>query len=849
LSPTAADVASLTAPLDLSSPSQVQGALGSLRQRQVELEEQNQELQQDHAALCAVRDRYLHLYEQAPVGYVALHSDGGITEANHRAAVMLGVPKAQTLGRHFCDFIAPEDCPRWQRALSQLAQGEDLQSIELRLQHPGRERRWAAVDLVLVGESKDAAREYRAALVDIHERVVLQEGRARLAAMVSSAGEAMISRDADGCVTSWNAAAERLFGVPAREMLGRTMEGLVPLEHRGEESDLLQRAARGEHLAYVDAERLGRDGALLQLSLSLAPLHDDDGRLLGSALVARDVGDRKLSERAQRQRLVQLDLLSRVGRDLILGRPDAAAEHDLFDRVRETVGADIYLNYRVDGPDETPVLTSSRSLAPESRPEFSDPALGIGLAERVVESQAPLVIECKYGGERADLEALDDIGVQCYAGFPLIVEGKVRAVAAFASTRRDLFEEGDVQVIQAVCAQLSAMMQRSHLLHELHAREQSLQQAGRAKDHFLAMVAHELRNPLAPIRNAVAILRRCSGLDPQMAWCGDIIERQVEQMARLMEDLLDASRLSRDRIELRCERIRLSDVVEQALEAARPLLAAHGHRLRLHLPERAIWLDADLTRLTQVFVNLLNNAAKYTDAGGRIGLAVSEERQTARISVRDNGIGIEADQLPKVFGMFAQLSPALERSHGGLGIGLSLARMLVELHGGRIEAHSAGLGQGSEFIVHLPTVLAGEEQTGAAADDPPALSRRRLLVVDDNIDAAQTLATILSLEGQDVRTAFGSLEALELAEQWRPEVALVDIGLPELNGYEVCRRIRAQPWGERMLLVACTGWGSPEDRERTRQAGFNFHLVKPIQLEAVLKLIAEQVVPETPSSA
>jgi CheY-like chemotaxis protein len=175
--------------------------------------------------------------------------------------------------------------------------------------------------------------------------------------------------------------------------------------------------------------------------------------------------------------------------------------------------------------------------------------------------------------------------------------------------------------------------------------------------------------------------------------------------------------------------------------------------------------------------------------------------------------------------------------------------MLVELHGGRIEAHSAGLGQGSEFIVHLPTVLAGEEQTGAAADDPPALSRRRLLVVDDNIDAAQTLATILSLEGQDVRTAFGSLEALELAEQWRPEVALVDIGLPELNGYEVCRRIRAQPWGERMLLVACTGWGSPEDRERTRQAGFNFHLVKPIQLEAVLKLIAEQVVPETPSSA
>ena len=590
----------------------------------------------------------------------------------------------------------------------------------------------------------------------------------------------------------------------------------------------------------LDLSDAGQVQDLLQaLEQRQAELEAENQRLLQTQAALFAVRD---SEQAQRLRLGQLDLLSHVGRELILGRLDAASDqHDLLDRVRETVGAEIYLNYRVDASRETATLTSSRGLLEEHRALFASASAGARMAQRVLSSQVPLVVECLRDSELPEAQALGQIGLQCYAAFPLVVEGKVLAVAAFASTTRERLQEGDAQVIQAVCDQLSATMQRSQLLKELHAREHSLQQAGRAKDHFLAMVAHELRNPLAPIRNAVGILRRCQGLDAQMAWCGDIIERQVEQMARLMEDLLDASRLGRDRVELRCERIELSRVIEQALETARPLLAAQAHRLNLDLPEEPIWLSADLTRLTQVLVNLLSNAAKYTDPGGRIRLGVTPQPQAVRISVRDNGIGIEPEQLPKVFGMFAQLSPALERSHGGLGIGLSLARTLVEMHGGRIEAHSAGLGQGSEFTVHLPTVAAvAAAADGELAEQAPPSPRRRLLVVDDNVDAAQTLATILSLEGQDVRTAFGSLEALQLAEQWRPEIAMVDIGLPELNGYEVCRRLRAQPWGERMLLVACTGWGSPEDRQRTRAAGFDFHLVKPIQAEVVLKLIAER---------
>jgi len=278
------------------------------------------------------------------------------------------------------------------------------------------------------------------------------------------------------------------------------------------------------------------------------------------------------------------------------------------------------------------------------------------------------------------------------------------------------------------------------------------------------------------------------------------------------------------------------------VSATRPLLETQRHLLTVALPPEPVVIYADSARLTQVIGNLLNNAAKYTDAGGSIELVARREGDEVAISVRDSGIGIAAGQVPQVFDMFAQLTPALERSRGGLGIGLSLARALVELHGGSIEARSEGAGRGSEFVVHLPLVhQAGgavrESDTEAPVDVPSRVSRR-VLLVDDNADAAQTLATMLILHGMDVRVAFGGKEGLRVAEEWHPEAAVVDIGMPHFNGYELCRRIREQPWGEHVLLIACTGWGQTEDRQRARAAGFDAHLVKPIQPDDLLRYIS-----------
>jgi CheY-like chemotaxis protein len=336
----------------------------------------------------------------------------------------------------------------------------------------------------------------------------------------------------------------------------------------------------------------------------------------------------------------------------------------------------------------------------------------------------------------------------------------------------------------------------------------------------------------------VTILRREDANAKQIDWCRDVIERQVVQMTHLLEDLLDASRLTRNKIELRVERFALQRPIEQAVEATQHLMDGRHHQLTLQLPDEPVMVHGDLTRLTQVFANLLNNAAKYSDPGSEILLSAEREGEQVRVAVRDHGIGISSEQLPLIFRMFSQLAPALDRSGGGLGIGLALARGLVERHGGTLEAHSDGAGHGSEFVVKLPLGTAPPRADGgssqSAGTDPPP---HRLLVVDDNVDAAQTLAAMLSLHGQDVRTAFNGYEALQIAETWRPDVAVLDIGMPGLNGYELCERIREQSHGRPPLFIACTGWGQEADRERAHAAGFDFHLVKPIEPAALLRLL------------
>jgi len=374
----------------------------------------------------------------------------------------------------------------------------------------------------------------------------------------------------------------------------------------------------------------------------------------------------------------------------------------------------------------------------------------------------------------------------------------------------------------------------------LRERADELAEANRHKDEFLATLAHELRNPLAPIRNAVQYLGMDGLTETDVRTARDVIARQVKVMVRLIDDLLDVSRLSRNKLDIRKQRFELATVVETAVETSRPLIQQCGHELTVSLPPQPVHLDADPIRLAQVFSNLLNNAAKYTKHGGHIWLTAEREGRDAVVSVRDNGIGIPGDMLARIFDMFTQVDRSLERSQGGLGIGLTLVRRLVDLHDGSIEAHSNGPDAGSEFVVRLP-IIQPLNQPPLKSDGPRAvaLSGSRILVVDDNKDSADSMRMLLRLKGNEVRTAYDGVEALQVAETFHPELILLDIGLPKLNGYDVALRVRQHPWGRDVVMVAMTGWGQDEDKCRSQEAGFNFHIVKPVELAALEEVLAE----------
>jgi PAS domain S-box-containing protein len=370
--------------------------------------------------------------------------------------------------------------------------------------------------------------------------------------------------------------------------------------------------------------------------------------------------------------------------------------------------------------------------------------------------------------------------------------------------------------------------------------EQVLREADRKKDNFIATLAHELRNPLAPIRNAVNVLHQAGQADPQVIWCRDVIDRQVAQMSHLLDDLLDVSRMTRGQFQLRRQPLYLSTVIEQAIEIAQPLVDAASHALTVALPAQPLSLEGDLTRLAQVFSNILINAAKYTEPNGRITLSARQQDAEVVVTVADSGIGIAAEEMAHIFEMFGQVESTLDRSRGGLGIGLSLAKGLIEMHGGQINARSEGVGKGSEFVVRLP--LAGQHaearETGASL---PAIGTYRILIADDLRDLADSLAMLLESMGHTVHVAYDGEHALRAADAFRPDVALLDLGMPKLNGYDACRRIREAPWGSRMTLIAQTGWGQEEDRRRTYDAGFDHHVVKPIDPSALVALFERRL--------
>jgi signal transduction histidine kinase len=456
------------------------------------------------------------------------------------------------------------------------------------------------------------------------------------------------------------------------------------------------------------------------------------------------------------------------------------------------------------------------------------------------------------------------LGAVDYVSIPVVPEilrSKVAVLVELYSQRLQLerlnrsLEEANAQLAHAnTMLQAEKTRELEALNRDLQAEiaerarvEAALLEADRHKDEFLAILAHELRNPLAPIRNAVEIMARISIENPRLQWSRDVIDRQVVHLTRLVDDLLDISRITRGTIRLNQGPLRVGAIVERAVEALQPVIAEHTHELSIECADASLMVRGDLTRLVQVLGNLLSNAAKYTNAGGRIHLAVRRSGPHVEFSVRDNGIGIAAEALPRLFNLFSRLDSSSERTPGGLGIGLALVRKLVEMHDGDVTVRSDGPGLGSEFVVRLPP-LEGPEARVSTDQGPPLTQGRRdarcrILIADDNPDALESLALLLECDGHEVLKANNGMEACELAAQHRPQVVLLDLGMPILDGFEAARQIRERPWGEEIVLVALSGWGQHADIQRSRECGFDSHLVKPASF-AALEQILSQLAPD-----
>ena len=635
----------------------------------------------------------------------------------------------------------------------------------------------------------------------------LQKQSEWLRVTLSSIGDAVITTDAEGRVTFLNRVAEALTGWFTADAAGRPLPDVFQVVNeqtrRSVENPALRALRDGTVVGLANHTVLiARDGTERPVDDSAAPMRDGSGATIGAVLVFRDITERHRTE-AERERLLQevkaererLRLALDAGQTGVWDWDIAAGRITWSDRVAEFYGM------RPEEFDGTLDM-----LARHLHPEDADRVMEAVRAS--VEEDAPYLIECR------------------------IVQkgGAVRWIYTAATVIRD------------VAGRPVRMIGATTDVTDRKRAEEELREAGRRKDEFLALLAHELRNPLAPLRNGLQVMRLAGDDANAVAQARAMMERQLGHMVRLIDDLLDVSRISRHKMELRRARVALADVVDNAVETARPIIEEAGHKLCVSLPSEPVFLDADLTRLAQVLSNLLTNSAKYTKTGGHIWLTAERRGDEVVASVRDTGIGIPAEALHHIFDMFSQVDRSIERSTGGLGIGLALVKGLVEMHGGTVTAESDGLGKGSTFTVRLPVLGAGEGPMAATSpedDRPSSVSKRRILVVDDNQDSARTMGGLLKLLGHEVHTAFDGMEAVEAAKQFGPEVILMDVGMPRLNGYEAARRIREQPWGRDVIIIALTGWGQEGDRVQSREAGCDDHLVKPVNFPDLEKLLAE----------
>ncbi len=611
---------------------------------------------------------------------------------------------------------------------------------------------------------------------------------------LASIGDAVISTDAEGRVTFMNRVAEELTGWPEPEAVGHSLADVFVIVNERTRQPVqipaLSALEQGTGAGLPSHTLLiSRDGAARPIDDSAAPIRDSSGAALGAVLVFRDVTERKRAEESR----TLLAAIVEASEDAIISKTldgvirswNAGAERLFGYTASEAIGQSITL-----------------IIPPERHDEEHSIVERLRRGERIEHFETVRVAK---DGRRINIS----LSVS-----PLLDEND--HVVGASKVARDITERKQAEAV--------------------------LRDADRRKDEFLALLAHELRNPLAPLRNGLQVLRLSGGDADTVRQVRAMMDRQLGHMVRLIDDLLDIARVSQSKIELRLARVPLAAVIDSAIETARPAIEAEGHELHVSLPAEPLFLDADLTRLAQVFSNLLSNSAKYTPLGGHIWLTAERQDDHAVITVRDDGIGIPAPALPCIFDMFSQVDRSIERAREGLGIGLALVKGLVEMHGGRVSAESAGLGKGSAFTVRMPALATISD---AVASSPPEVvlqapgNGRRILVADDNRDAAATLAKMLTLLGNDVRIARDGIQAVRTADEYRPEIILMDVGMPGLNGYDATRRIREQPWGPGAIIIALTGWGQAGDRIQSKAAGCDGHLVKPVSLPDLESMLGE----------
>ncbi len=600
-------------------------------------------------------------------------------------------------------------------------------------------------------------------------------------ALIEQMEEGAAILDRDGSIQYCNRAFADLLSSPLENAIGQMLVDCVLHEDRATYTELLSHAQSAG--AHGEIRLAAAGGRAIPIFISLTPQKESGSESIG--LVVMDLTERKLAER--------VSWSAQFVRGLIEKAPIGIAVLD--EKMRYALINPVFR--ALAGEDDSAPAGIVQIIAP--------------LVSQVLESgKAISVPECPVTEATQSWWKLDLV--------PLLDE-----------------REGSEWVLVLT----EDISERKRAGDTIRQSQELLQEADRRKDEFLATLAHELRNPLAPIRTAAQLLASAKLRPEQLQWAQSLIQRQVGHMALLLDDLLDVSRITQGKLSLKLEDVAVVNVVDAAVEVARPLLDSKHHRLVVNLPAETIRLRADALRLSQIISNLLTNAAKYTDPAGHIELGGSIQGGMFCLSVKDDGIGIAPQSLSRIFEMFSQVEGALGRSDGGLGIGLALVKGLVSLHGGSIEAHSAGLGQGSQFTVRLPLPTSGATLPTASGEKAPASadSRRRVLLVDDNKDAADALAMLLEFDGQEVRVAYSARAALSIAQTFRPDVALLDIGMPDMNGYELARTLRQTSWGRSLFLIALTGWGQEDDRLRATQAGFDHHLTKPVDPQAVERLL------------